>query len=177
MEANRRARPDAKIKCSTSKPKRSNDDDEYSPPMVESTNNVNNANQYCDVGIGSFEFVGNDINCDDDCDQSPRRLIDFLGKAEQRASECSVGRHNTERCTGSTLHIEVSTTLALSSINWHHHDFPSQSDDKGKTPMNAGSSTHLCLTQHAQGVSDDRSTQSISGSKEASKDPHFWRWL
>ncbi|TPX34270.1 hypothetical protein SeMB42_g07343, partial [Synchytrium endobioticum] len=176
-EANRKARPDDKIKCSTSKPKRSNDDDEYPPPVVESTNNVKNANQYCGVGIGSFEFVGNDIDHDDDCDQSPLVLIDFLGKAEKRASEFQMGWHNTERCTGATPRIEVSTTLALSSSNWHHHDFSSQSDDKGKTPMNAGSSTHHCLTQHAQGVSAGRSTQSISGSKEASKDLNFWRWL
>ncbi|TPX45290.1 hypothetical protein SeLEV6574_g03947 [Synchytrium endobioticum] len=116
---------------------------------LESGNNVNDANRRC---IDSF---GND----NDCDQSAH--IPFYDLTQ----------------SGATLHIEEPSPLALSSSNWHHPDFSSQSYDKGKGPMYPGGSTDLYPTQHAHGGSDGGSAHSESGSREASEGQIFHKWL
>ncbi|TPX32475.1 hypothetical protein SeLEV6574_g08461, partial [Synchytrium endobioticum] len=129
----------------------------------ESGNNVNDANRRC------IDFFGND----NDCDQSEHTPVDYLAQSGEQELEFSIGWPHTERGKGATLHIEEPSPLALSSSNWHHPDFSSQSYDKGKGPMYPGGSTDLYPTQHAHGGSDGGSAHSESGSREASEGQIF----
>ncbi|TPX48230.1 hypothetical protein SeMB42_g03084 [Synchytrium endobioticum] len=133
----------------------------------ESGNNVNDANRRC------IDFFGND----NDCDQSEHTPVDYLAQSGEQELEFSIGWPHTERGKGATLHIEEPSPLALSSSNWHHPDFSSQSYDKGKGPMYPGGSTDLYPTQHAHGGSDGGSAHSESGSREASEGQIFHKWL
>ncbi|TPX43779.1 hypothetical protein SeLEV6574_g04865 [Synchytrium endobioticum] len=133
----------------------------------ESTNNDNDANRLC------IDFFGND----NDCDQFEHTPVDYLAQSGEQELEFSIGWPYTERGKGATLHIEEPSPLALSSSNWHHPDFSSQSYDKGKGPMYPGGSTDLYPTQHAHGGSDGGSAHSESGSREASEGQIFHKWL
>ncbi|TPX39544.1 hypothetical protein SeLEV6574_g07131 [Synchytrium endobioticum] len=134
---------------------------------LESGNNVNDANRRC------IDFFGNDNNCD----QSEHTPVDYLAQSGEQELEFSIGWPHTERGKGATLHIEEPSPLALSSSNWHHPDFSSQSYDKGKGHMYPGGSTDLYPTQHAQGGSDGGSAHSESGSRKAPEGQIFHKWL
>ncbi|TPX38537.1 hypothetical protein SeLEV6574_g07749 [Synchytrium endobioticum] len=134
--------------------------DIFSPPVVESANNDNNANQDYDASIGC-------------CDQSAHIPSVYLAQSREQELEFSIGWPHTKRGKGATLHIEEPSPLALSYSNWHHPDISSQSYDKGKGPMYPGGSTDLYPTQHAQGGSDGGSAHSESGSREASEGQHL----
>ncbi|TPX48220.1 hypothetical protein SeMB42_g03071, partial [Synchytrium endobioticum] len=138
--------------------------DIFSPPVVESANNDNNANQDYDASIGC-------------CDQSAHIPSVYLAQSREQELEFSIGWPYTERGKGATLHIEEPSPLALSYSNWHHPDFSSQSYDKGKGPMYPGGSTDLYPTQHAQGGSGGGFAYSESGSREASEGQHLFTWL
>ncbi|TPX33427.1 hypothetical protein SeLEV6574_g08380 [Synchytrium endobioticum] len=156
------------------------DDESFPPMMVESNDAVNESTPNPDNSSEYFNFFENNIDHEGHHDQPTTGLIDFLGKHQEQdleSLELSLGMHDPARLKEATLRIREPSLLALSSSHWHHPDFSSQSYDKGKRPMNAGGSTDIYLTQHAQGGSNGRSAHSESGSREAPEALIFRKWL
>ncbi|TPX44153.1 hypothetical protein SeLEV6574_g04680 [Synchytrium endobioticum] len=124
-------------------------DDESFPPVIDLTDDVDESTQNYDNSI-YFDYLGNDIDRENDRDHPPPKLIDFLGKAEEQGSkslDLSLGMYDPERLEGTTLRIEEPLPLTLSSGHWHQSE-SSLSHDKGKRPMNVDGATDIYPTQH-----------------------------
>ncbi|TPX43777.1 hypothetical protein SeLEV6574_g04863 [Synchytrium endobioticum] len=67
--------------------------DIFSPPVVESANNDNDANRRY------IDFFEND----DDCDQSEHTPVDYLAQSGEQELEFSIGWPNTERGLSNNL--------------------------------------------------------------------------
>ncbi|TPX52516.1 hypothetical protein SeMB42_g01364 [Synchytrium endobioticum] len=147
--------------------------EEYFPPVIDLTDDVDNSTQDYDNCI-CFDFLGNHIDRGNDRDHPTPELIDFLGKAEEqdlKSLDLSLGIHDPERLKGATLRIQEPSPLALSSNHWHDSEPSSHSYDKGKRPMNADGATDICPTQHS--YDKGKRPMDASGATEISPSQQF----